>query len=340
MDTDMEVVVHANASECQRICRQRKDCTNFVYDTTDGPYKNSCWLKKTLSCTTGFGNGFSKSTGKFSGPKFCDFSTSPPYALRLESKIRFDAGMLLVADVEHMPSPCGVWPALWLLGEEPWPTGGEIDIIENVGGDFPFNSVDHTTLHTDPECVVGGSDTNYSMKGGIFYTKDCAKQSTGCLVVDTNLRSFGSSFNSAGGGVYALLWTSKSIQAWFWSRHGVPADIQSNAISATSVGQWGSPYANFVLGPKCNANHFKHMKVVVNTDFCGDMAGADFKLDCPVEGVKVNGASYFVTNSAQDNCKSYVSSTEGRQRVENDAYWTLRKLQIYKYPSDDKVRFV
>ncbi|WP_375289644.1 family 16 glycosylhydrolase [Qipengyuania sp.] len=33
----------------------------------------------------------------------------------------------------RMPDAVGVWPAFWLLGNGPWPTTGEIDIMEYVG---------------------------------------------------------------------------------------------------------------------------------------------------------------------------------------------------------------
>ena len=41
-----------------------------------------------------------------------------------------------------LPTGQGMWPAIWLLprdlGAAPWPTGGEIDIMENVGNDTFF----------------------------------------------------------------------------------------------------------------------------------------------------------------------------------------------------------
>lgn len=41
-----------------------------------------------------------------------------------------------------LPTGQGMWPAIWLLprdlGAAPWPTGGEIDIMENVGNDTYF----------------------------------------------------------------------------------------------------------------------------------------------------------------------------------------------------------
>lgn len=33
---------------------------------------------------------------------------------------------LFIADIKHMPTGCGTWPAYWLLGPDPWPKFGEI----------------------------------------------------------------------------------------------------------------------------------------------------------------------------------------------------------------------
>ena len=50
--------------------------------------------------------------------------------IRISSKRAFDESVVIV-DLEHMPRGCGTWPAFWTRSQEgPWPTGGEIDIIE------------------------------------------------------------------------------------------------------------------------------------------------------------------------------------------------------------------
>ena len=41
-------------------------------------------------------------------------------SVRLEGKKNYNQG-LFVLDVKAMPSACGMWPAFWSLGEEPWP---------------------------------------------------------------------------------------------------------------------------------------------------------------------------------------------------------------------------
>lgn len=47
-------------------------------------------------------------------------------SVRLESMKLYNH-MLLVADIEHMPTGCGAWPALWTYGNVTWPDQGEID---------------------------------------------------------------------------------------------------------------------------------------------------------------------------------------------------------------------
>ncbi|MCM1111213.1 MAG: glycoside hydrolase family 16 protein [Clostridium sp.] len=65
---------------------------------------------------------------------------------RIEVRARFDAAR-------------GAWPAIWLLpydtGRFPWPTGGEIDIMERLNNDtFVYQTVHSTWTHT-----LGHNDT-------------------------------------------------------------------------------------------------------------------------------------------------------------------------------------
>jgi hypothetical protein len=46
-------------------------------------------------------------------------------SVRLISNNAYSHG-LFIADVKHMSTGCGTWPAYWLLGPDPWPTFGEI----------------------------------------------------------------------------------------------------------------------------------------------------------------------------------------------------------------------
>ena len=62
-----------------------------------------------------------------------------------KGKAAFDGGFVEVS--AKLPCTRGSWPAIWMLPEDdsPWPDGGEIDILEQVGSQ---PSVAHATLHT------------------------------------------------------------------------------------------------------------------------------------------------------------------------------------------------
>ena len=43
-----------------------------------------------------------------------------------------------------MDDASGAWPAAWLLPEEPWPSGGEIDIMERLN----YDTIAYQTVHS------------------------------------------------------------------------------------------------------------------------------------------------------------------------------------------------
>jgi hypothetical protein len=55
-----------------------------------------------------------------------DYTKSPGRkSVRLEGNQNYNKG-LFVLDVKAMPGVCGMWPAFWSLGQEPWPVKGEV----------------------------------------------------------------------------------------------------------------------------------------------------------------------------------------------------------------------
>lgn len=52
-------------------------------------------------------------------------------SMRITTTKTFNGG-LFIADIQHMPSGCSLWPAYWSYNTQNWPTGGEIDILEGV----------------------------------------------------------------------------------------------------------------------------------------------------------------------------------------------------------------
>ena len=68
---------------------------------------------------------------------------------------------------------------------------------------------------------------------------------SGCGVQAPTANSYGPSFNSAGGGIYAMERTTDFIKVWFWSRgSSVPSDASSGA-STVDTDNWVRIQANF-----------------------------------------------------------------------------------------------
>lgn len=79
--------------------------------------------------------------------KFADWGKQQYSSAKIvtKGKAAFDTGFVEVS--ARLPCARGTWPAIWMLPEEdsPWPEGGEIDILEQVGSQ---PNVAHATLHT------------------------------------------------------------------------------------------------------------------------------------------------------------------------------------------------
>ncbi|PSN62650.1 hypothetical protein BS50DRAFT_603323 [Corynespora cassiicola Philippines] len=279
-------------------------------------------------------------------------------SVRLESKKTWNKG-LLVADIRHMPeNVCGSWPAFWTLGALPWPTNGEIDILEGVN-DYQQNAV---TLHTSEGCVVDDASkapakrnprSNSRLTGllnqadaqqqpqspaylGKMTTSNCdvnaAGQGTnvGCSIKapasvkgspgsafpsDMELPSYGASFNAAGGGVYAMEWTSDYIAVWFIPRTAPTfSSLFGDPAAAPDPSAWGTPIAKF-SGKGCDfEKKFRDLKVIFNVTFCGDWAGGEWTKGCAAR-----------TNS--QTCEAYVR--DNPQAFEQ-AYWEIQGLRWYE----------
>ena len=184
---------------------------------------------------------------------YLDPNGSGRKSVRLQSKTAYNRA-LVIADFAHVPgSTCGTWPAYWMVGPN-WPNQGELDIYEGVH----LNTYNQITLHTSPGCVpsVGsGGETGRRVQNA-----DCGAGGgyNGCGAMSNSATSYGTAFNTNGGGVYASLWTSTGIKVWYFATRDVPANIRSGN---PDPGSWGTPAANF--GGGCDYNSkFKDMNIV------------------------------------------------------------------------------
>ncbi|USW47290.1 Putative glycoside hydrolase family 16, concanavalin A-like lectin/glucanase domain superfamily [Septoria linicola] len=243
--------------------------------------------------------------------------TYDPYAnkgrksLRLSTKQTFNHG-LFVIDLAHMPSSaCGIWPAVWMLGNGPllWPAYGEIDIVEFT------NDARHNlfALHTTPDCTIAGSGQT-----GTLLTNDCGEDQgyKGCGVSPDIPNSAGTDFNTQGGGAFIVEWTSAAIKIWLFPRTvGIPSQFSLALTPDPDV--LGVPTANYQGGCSID-DHFANMQVIFNIDFCGTWAGPTFNTNnsCPVSDP-----------NQWTSCNVYVGSNP---QAYKDAYFAVNSLVVYQ----------
>lgn len=248
-------------------------------------------------------------------------------AVRLTSKKSFNHALVLI-DVQHMPSGCGVWPAIWMTGPD-WPNSGEIDIAEQVNGN-PYNTA---TLHTSANCAITDSNINGGHSdafSGTLATTDCDVNSpnqaknAGCGIRapendtytignESHVHSTaGSAFNAQSGGVYAALWTSAGVSIYFFPREYIPSDIHALRPDPSS---WTSKPQAVFSGNGCDFDsHLKDLQLVVNTDFCGDWAGNTWEADGCAAKTGVSTCAEYV----EKNPKAFAS-----------AYWLFNSITVF-----------
>lgn len=242
------------------------------------------------------------------------------------SSIRTFNHSLIIADIQHMPAPiCGTWPAYWLLGtSSPWPTSGEIDILENV------NTANYNkyTLHTDAGIKVA----NYTghAQAGLLTSSDCDVNSpsqtknVGCSVSDSPLySSYGDAFNTYGGGIYATLIDHAGIRIWFFPRDRIPIDItmgyptppSRSMMGPGNDSTWSIPNARFDGPGNDFGKHFRDMQIIFNIGFCGDWAGKTWE------------ESGCAASTGVKTCEEYVG---GNAEDFVDVWWGINGVKVYE----------
>lgn len=188
-------------------------------------------------------------------------------SVRITSKETFSLGSLVLLDAVSMPHGPSVWPAFWSVGDD-WPQGGEIDIVEQVQ-DATQNQY---TLHTNPGCTL----SQPMLASGEVLVDNCdatIDNNQGCGVLDKSTKSYGSGFNAAGGGVFAMHWAASGISIWFFTRDAIPADITSEAPAFT---EWGEPSASWASSTCDMTTMFGPQTLVFDITLCGDWAGTTY----------------------------------------------------------------
>ncbi|KAI0701491.1 glycoside hydrolase family 16 protein [Cytidiella melzeri] len=229
-------------------------------------------------------------------------SGQPRKSVRIQSTKTYNSG-LFIADFYAMPHGCAVWPAYWTVGQnQPWPLGGELDIIEGVN----TNTNNQITGHTGPSCNLTNTA---SAQGDLLFTKctSSASDNLGCVYHPTGNATYGHPFNMNGGGVYAHLWNSDGISVWFFPRGQIPQDVTSGNPDPSS---WGAPTALFPNNDSCNLGElFQDHALVINTSLCGDWAGGGF-----------------TAGGCGPSCADFVADPSNFKY----AHWSIASIKVYQ----------
>lgn len=142
----------------------------------------------------------------------------------------------------------------WTVGPN-WPNGGEIDIIEGVNE----QSRNKPAFHVGVDCRITGAGQTGKLTTSNCYVYDPNQPTNaGCGAEDLQESSYGRKFNEAGGGVYAMDWTSNAVRVWFFSRSKIPSDV---SLQDPKPETWGDPV--FKVQGGCNLNSvFRNQKLV------------------------------------------------------------------------------
>jgi len=217
-----------------------------------------------------------------------------------------------ILDVSHMPEGCATWPAFWSLSQAgPWPSGGEIDIIEGVN----LQVGNTMSLHTLPSCVMPAQPARAHTGSTLSTNCDTrVNYNQGCGVGGPPV-SYGAQLNARGGGWFVMARSKEDgIRGWFWGRDdpGVPQEVrggeETREVSPSPA--WGLPVAHFPMGRECDyESHFNEHMFVFDLTFCGDWAG-----------------NAYPTSGCSGSC---VDLVDNHPEAFVNAYWEVNSLRVY-----------
>ncbi|KAI9202982.1 uncharacterized protein BJ171DRAFT_600426 [Polychytrium aggregatum] len=232
-------------------------------------------------------------------------------AIRLESVDRFAQG-LYIFDVQHVPTGCGVWPALWFKKSTNATLIAEIDIMETINQ----RDQNHYNIYTGPGCYSSPADrrNQTSTITGVICDGNIPKQPDvplGCANNDEASGGIGALFNQNGGGVYALNLDLNQLAIYFFPRSNIPTDI---AQSKPNPSTWGEPEVYFPFDC-CSPDYFQDMTFIIDTNLCGSWLSNAADAACPM------------TTGGEPVCDAYVANTPS---AFGEAYWAINSIKLYQ----------
>lgn len=167
-----------------------------------------------------------------------------------------------------MPVGCGVWSQLRLQDPERFPNHGEITIVDGVNNGKLGNTIG-LFVHATSCSMSSPRVWRKATASADGPTDTCSQRLhglKGCRYLGGN-NTYGSEWNTNGGGVVALEWRDDGIRQWQWHRDEVPRDI---LVDAPKPEKWGRPLADFP-STRCSLRepNLGKLAVVANINLCG-----------------------------------------------------------------------
>jgi beta-glucanase (GH16 family) len=101
-----------------------------------------------------------------------EYNGSNYTSARITTQNKFDFKYGKIEASIKLPYGQGLWPAFWMLGANintvGWPSCGEIDIMEMVGGDPNGDNTCYCTLHWDDDGSHASYGDSYTLPSGIL----------------------------------------------------------------------------------------------------------------------------------------------------------------------------
>jgi len=239
-------------------------------------------------------------------------------SIRIQSYKAYDDAVF-VLDLAHMPEGCSTWPAFRTVSQaDVQPHPGVVDVIEGVN----LQKRDLVSVHTSTKCNMSQISVDHP---GHTISSSCDASVNGCTSNITSPLSYGSSFNRAHGGWYAMQKSATAgIKIWFWPRLDttalarVPKEIRDGAGTVQpdeAEGRWGTPVAQWAPEGDCQyGSYFDQHAILFDLTLCGDWAGSASEW-----GNSTCGAG-------SSSCADYVNNNPS---AFTEAYWEINSLRVY-----------
>ncbi|PPQ67675.1 hypothetical protein CVT25_012703 [Psilocybe cyanescens] len=133
-----------------------------------------------------------------------------------------------------------------------------------------------------------------------------ANSNSGCDVVEWSRASYGTFFESQGGGILAMKWDENDISVWSFFRAAIPNDVTAGTPNPSL---WGPPSA-MLMSTMCNIpKYFVNHSIVFDITFCGDWAG-----------------NSYATSGCPGTCPERMTDPTNFE----NATWSINSLKVYR----------